>query len=213
MTTAWLAGGSGLVGGVLLRLLLEDGEFDRVVAIGRRKLPLAHARLLQVQTELTSPLHLHEVPPPDAAFSCLGTTIKKAGSRQGFRMVDHDSVVAFAEAARQAKARVFVHVTALGADPGSRVFYNAVKGEVERSVAALGFPSVYALRPSILDGQRAEHRPMERVGLAVMRTLGPVLGRYRPTPVAAVAKAMVARARLAQPGVHAVDAGELLGDR
>ena len=211
MTTAWLAGGSGMVGGELLRLLLADDRFERVVSAGRRRLPLEHPRLAQIQVELTSLDRLREAPAPDVAFCCLGTTIEKAGHvRQAFRAVDHDAVVAFAEVARRRGARVFVHVTAMGADPGSRVFYNAVKGETERDVAALGFASAYALRPSLLDGPRAERRIGERLGLAVARVLGPVLGRYRPTPVEAVARSMIAAATAAVPGVHLVENPEIL---
>lgn len=132
--------------------------------------------------------------------------MKRAGSREAFRAVDHEAVVAFARAARDRGARVFLHVTALGADARSSVFYNAVKGEVEAAVAALGFSSVYALRPSILDGDREESRPLERAGLAVMRALGPLLGKYRPTPASAVAAALVASCKRAEPGVHVLEA-------
>lgn len=211
MTTAWVAGGSGLVGGELLRLLLADDHWDKVVAVGRRKLSLEHPKLIQVLTEFTPPLHLGDIPPPDAAFCCLGTTIKKVGYvKAAFRMVDHDSVVAFAEAAKQKGARVFVHVTTLGADPHSRNFYSAVKGEVEESVAALDFSSTYALRPSILDGPRAEHRTGERIGLFMARRLGSLLGRYRPTPTALVARTMVALACSPERGSHTVENPEIL---
>lgn len=210
MTTAWVAGGSGLVGGELLRLLLADGHWDKVVSVGRRKLSLEHPKLIQVLTEFTSPLHLGDVPVPDAAFCCLGTTIKKVGYvKAAFRMVDHDSVVTFAEAARQKGARVFVHVTSLGADPQSRAFYSAVKGETERDVAALGFPSVYALRPSLLDGQRTERRSVEKYALLLARVAGPILGRYRPTAVPALVAAMISLAKEPAPGSHVVEAWEL----
>src|SRR6185369_15369291 len=132
------------------------------------------------------------------------------GSRPAFRAVDHDAVVAFARAAREAGARAFVHVTALGADPGSPFFYNAVKGEVEASVARLGFERVVALRPSLLDGPRVERRPAERASLAVARALGPLLGKYRPTPASAVAAAMIAAAKEAKPGVHVIGARDIL---
>jgi uncharacterized protein YbjT (DUF2867 family) len=209
MSSAWVAGGSGLVGGILLRTLLDARRFERVVSVGRRTLALEHPRLVQVRTELAPEPRVGDAPAPDVAFCALGTTIKKAGSREAFRRVDHDAVVAFARAARARGARCFVHVTALGADPGSRVFYNAVKGEVERSVAALGFDAVYALRPSILDGPRAESRPAERVGLAVARALGPLLGKYRPTPAEAVARAMIALAARPAAGAHVVEPDEI----
>ena len=118
--------------------------------------------------------------------------------------------MAFATAARQKGARVFVHVTAIDADARSRVFYNAVKGETEDAVAALGFESVYALRPSLIDGERDERRAMERASLAVARTLGPLLGKYRPTPVAAIAAAMVDAAKHPEPGRHVVEAKAIL---
>lgn len=206
MTTAWLAGGSGLVGGVLLRQLLNDPEFARVVSIGRRTLSVDHPKLAQVPWDFS--LAVPEgLPAPDVAFSCLGTTMKKAGSRDAFRAVDYGAVVAFARAARARGARCLLHVSSLGADPRSRAFYLSVKGELERDVAQLGFPSVYALRPSMLDGHREESRPAERVGLAVMRTLGPILGKWRPTQVEAVARAMIAAAKAPAPGTHVIEAG------
>jgi uncharacterized protein YbjT (DUF2867 family) len=208
--TSWVAGGSGLVGGELLRLLLDDDAFETVVAVGRRPLPLQRLKLRQATVDFAVPASFASLDAPDAAFACLGTTIKKAGSREAFRAVDHDAVVAFATAARQKGARVFVHVTAIDADARSRVFYNAVKGETEDAVAALGFESVYALRPSLIDGERDERRVMERASLAVARTLGPLLGKYRPTPVAAIAAAMIASARHPEPGRHVVEAPAIL---
>ena len=163
MTTAWLAGGSGLVGGVLLRQLLDDAQFDAVISVGRRRLPLEHPKLTQVVADLASPAALEPLAAPSVAFSCLGTTIKKAGTREAFRAVDHGAVLSFASAARRKGARAFVHVSSLGADVRSRAFYLAVKGEVERDIAALGFPSTCALRPSMLDGKREEHRPAEAI--------------------------------------------------
>lgn len=174
--------------------------------MGRRNLPLRHPKLTQFVTDFSSPSAFEALVAPDIGFSCLGTTIKEAGSREAFRQVDHDAVLTCAHAAWGKHARVFVHVSALGADPRSRVFYNSVKGEIERDVFSLGFPSAYALRPSILDGEREESRPAERLGLVAMRALGPLLGKYRPTPVGNVARVMVASAKWAAPGAHVIEA-------
>jgi uncharacterized protein YbjT (DUF2867 family) len=210
MTTAWLAGGSGLVGSALLRMLLEDDDFAVVVSVGRRVLPVEHTKLVQVETDLATPADLETLPAPSVAFCCLGTTIKKAGSREAFRKVDHDAVILFAQAARKRGAQVFVHVTALGASPRSGNFYSAVKGETERDVGRVSFPSVYALRPSILDGDREESRPAEHVGLLVGRVIAPLLGKYRPTPVANVAATMIALAKVPAPGVHVVEPDKMV---
>ncbi len=210
MATAWIAGGTGLVGGVLLRRLVQEAFLEKVVALGRRNAAFEHPKLTQVIVDFSSVASFDSLPRVDVVFSCLGTTIKKAGSRAAFRSVDHDAVVTLARAAREKGARAFLHVSALGADPKSMIFYNAVKGQVEDTVARVGIPSVYAFRPSILDGQRRESRPGERIGLVAMRALGPIIGKYRPTPVEAVAKAMIAFARNPLPGSHVVEADAIL---
>lgn len=209
MATAWLAGGSGLVGGALLRRLLADNAFDRIVSVGRRPLPVSDPKLVQVVGDLLGPFAWERLPPADVAFSCLGTTLGKAGSREAFRAVDHDAVLSFARAARASGAGAFLHVSSLGAKVGSRSFYAAVKGETERDVAAVGFPSVHALRPSILDGRRNERRPGEAIGLLLGRAIAPILGKYRPTPVEAVAATLVALARDPAPGVHVIEPDEM----
>lgn len=206
MTTAWLAGGSGLVGGELLRLLLAEPSFTKVISVGRRTLPLEDATLVQAKVDFADPGSFESLAAADVAFSCLGTTIKKAGSQDAFRAVDQHAVVSFAKAAKAKGARVFVHVSSLGASPRARSFYSRVKGETEAELEKLGFESVYALRPSILDGDREESRPLERVGLAFARALGPVLGKYRPTAASAVARTMIAKAKAAEPAAHVIEA-------
>ncbi len=203
--TSWVAGGSGLVGGELLELLLASDDFETVVAVGRRPLPIQRLKLRQATVDFADPASFEALDAPDVAFCCLGTTIKKAGSPDAFRAVDLDAVVNFARAARAKGAKAFVHVSSLGADARSGMLYNAVKGQAEDAVAALGFESVYALRPSILDGERAESRPLEKASLVVARALGPLLGKYRPTLVRSVAAEMVAAGKKQRPGVHVVE--------
>jgi uncharacterized protein YbjT (DUF2867 family) len=210
MSTAWLAGGSGLVGGELLKLLLAEGSVTKIVAVGRRTLPVEHAKLVQAKVDFSAPASFDELDRADIAFSCLGTTIKKAGSQQAFRAVDHDAVLAFAKAAHDKGAAVFVHVSSLGASKRSRQFYRSVKGEIEAALENVGFESLYALRPSLLDADRAESRPLERVGLAFARALGPVLGKYRPTASLAVARTMIAKAKERAPGSHVIDADAIV---
>ena len=205
MRTALLVGTTGLVGGHLLRLLLADDTWDRVVSVGRREVDVRDPRLEQRLAELPD---VGELPSVDDVFCALGTTIKKAGSQDAFRAIDHDAVVAVADAAKQAGATSFLHVTAMGASAGSRVFYNRVKGETERDVADVGITTTVAFRPSILDGDREESRFGEQAGLVVMRALGPVLGRYRPTRAEDVALAMI-RVAKEPAGSSVVSAGEI----
>lgn len=208
--TALLAGGSGLVGKHLLQRLLESAGYSKVVSVGRRALPIEHPKLEQRVVDMTAITVGGALPPIDDVFSCLGTTIKKAGSKEAFFAVDHDAVVAVAKAGRDAGAKRMFHVTALGADRNSRIFYNRVKGETEADVAALGLSTAIAFRPSIIDGDRAESRPAERVSLALMRAFAPVLGKYKPAHADAIAAAMMCEALRGDPGTRAVESSQIL---
>jgi uncharacterized protein YbjT (DUF2867 family) len=208
--TALVAGASGLVGGLLLDALLEDSRYREVHSLGRRPLPRQHPKLVQHTVDFAR-LGGETLPPSQDAFCCLGTTIKKAGSQEAFRAVDHDAVLAFASAAKKAGVQRFLVVTALGADARSRVFYNRVKGEAEEALKAMGFGSLVILQPSLLLGDRAESRPGERVAIVASRVLAPLLRPLASRPIEArtVARAMVALAHSAPPGVKVAPSGEL----
>jgi uncharacterized protein YbjT (DUF2867 family) len=199
--TALIAGATGLVGGHVLGLLLEDPAYTRVVSVSRRPVHTTPAKLEQHIVDFAT---LPEMPPADDAFCCLGTTIRRAGSQEAFRRVDYDYVVSFASAAHRAGARQLLLVSAVGADPAARVFYSRVKGEVEAAVRQMPFEGIQIFRPSLLLGERTEFRLGERVatwfapvaGLALVGSLR----RYLPIEAADVARAMVRIAREAPRG-------------
>lgn len=212
MTTApkqcLVAGGSGVVGARLLRHLLDDPRVGRVTAVGRRPLSERHARLVSVVADVTDAASIGRVCPDevDVAVCCLGTTMRQAGSQAAFRAVDHDAVVAFADAAKRHGAQRFVLVSSMGANAASSNFYLRTKGEAEDDVEKRGFPSFVTARPSILDdeGARRDRRLGEKLGLAVMGLLAPVVGpqsRYAAIKADVVARALV-RLAFEPPGAR-----------
>ncbi len=118
--TALVAGGSGLVGGHVLRQLLEDPDYDRVTALTRRPLALTHKKLVQRVVDFDRLAEVGDFPRVHDAFCCLGTTIKQAGSQEAFRKVDLAYVVELGRMAVRHRASQFLVVTAVGADPRSR---------------------------------------------------------------------------------------------
>lgn len=210
--TAFLAGATGLVGSHVLEFLLADATWSRVVTVGRRTTPERHEKLEQRVLDLGAIEALGDLPHADDVFCCLGTTIKQAGSQQAFRRVDHDFVVGLARAGLRLGATQFLLVSAIGADPESRVFYSRVKGEAEAAVRKMPYRAIQIFRPSLLLGERSEFRLGERiamVGAPLMRlVLVSRLRRYRPIQASDVARAMVRVAREAPrgPNVYEYDA-------
>ncbi len=212
----WIAGATGLTGNALLSQVLREPRFDRVVAFVRKPLQIVDPKLTEQPAEFE---RLREINPGfvDVAFCCLGTTIKKAGSEAAFRRVDHDYVLAFAQAAKAHGASHVGVVSSTNADPQSRVFYSRVKGETERDLQALGLPSLAIYRPSLLLGDRPEQRTGENVAAVVLPLLSPLLfgpfKKYRPIRGATVARAMWRKALEGQPGVaiYESDAIEEMG--
>jgi uncharacterized protein YbjT (DUF2867 family) len=216
--TALLAGATGLVGSHCLSQLLSDPAYGRVVAVVRRPLPLNDPKLDTRVVDFDR-LAGADLPPVDDVYCALGTTIRRAGSRDAFRHVDHDYVVALARRAAERGATRFVLVSAIGADARSLVFYNRVKGETERDVAAVSFAAVHLLRPSFLVGERSEHRPGERLMITVFSGVAPLLlgplRRYRPVAAEVVARAMRAVARTGGTGIQVYESDRIaqLGER
>jgi uncharacterized protein YbjT (DUF2867 family) len=209
---AIVAGATGLVGRELVRQLGVDGRWAEVRALVRHQLPpeLAGPTVVPVQVDYTR----LDPPPPWAAagqvFCALGTTMRQAGSPAAFRRVDFDYPVALARAALRRGARHFLLVSAVGAAPGSRFFYNRVKGEVEAAIGALGFRSVTIARPSLLLGPRPELRAGEQVG-KVLGFLAPP--RWRPVAAARVARALVDSAKADLAGLRVLENRELRTQR
>jgi uncharacterized protein YbjT (DUF2867 family) len=203
---AIVLGASGLVGGELTRQLLEAADYDQVVVLVRKELPIRHERLRQVKVDFANLGRQDGEFAGADVFCCLGTTIRKAGSKEAFRKVDYDYPLSAAMLSHVNGGGKFFLITAIDSNPKSRFFYVRVKGEVENAIRGLGLPEVHVFRPSFLMGHREEVRPGERVGIAAFGLAAPFmvgpLKRYRPVRAENVARAMIRAARLNEPGFH-----------
>jgi uncharacterized protein YbjT (DUF2867 family) len=198
-----ILGASGLVGAHTLRLALAHPHIAYVIAPTRKALP-AHEKLANPVSDRLETL-VARVPEwaPDALICALGTTMAKAGSRALFREVDYVLPLRFATAAKASGASTFALVTAIGAAVDSRFFYPRTKGELERDVQAIGFDSLTIVRPSMIGGQRKEHRAGENFVLNLSKALGPMLPKsFRISPAPNIAAALIDAVVLGPPGCH-----------
>jgi uncharacterized protein YbjT (DUF2867 family) len=191
--TALVIGATGLVGNELVYQLLADDRFDAVLVFVRRSMGISHSKLQEFIINFDEPQNWSHLVKGDVLFSALGTTLKKAGSKEAQYKIDHDYQYNFAQAAAQNHVPVYVLVSSAMASTSSRIFYTRMKGELERDIQLLPFQAIHIMQPGMLQGNRKENRPGEKIGLYVIRLLNKmgIALKQKPIPAGLVAKAMI----------------------
>lgn len=188
---ALILGATGAVGKPLVQLLLADARFSEVVIFVRRDAGLQHEKLTQHIVDFEQPAAWSELVCGDVLFSCLGTTLKAAGSQAAQWRIDHDYQLHAAQAAAKNGVARYVLVSSANANAASRLFYSRMKGVLEDEVRALPFSQIIVARPPLLDRPESD-RWAERTGVSVLRFLTDLglFPKLRPMPVATLALAL-----------------------
>jgi uncharacterized protein YbjT (DUF2867 family) len=201
-----VAGATGLVGRQVAQQLSNESDVELHAILRREDADLPPAVTQHVGATSDWP-SLIDTLDADVAISCLGTTIRTAGSQDAFRAVDYDLVLAFAKAANKAGANHMIAVSSVGASAKASNFYLKTKGQTEDGLLALGFDRLDIIRPGLLTGgSRPDSRPGEAIGIMLapltdLLMLGR-MARYRSTPSAKVAQAIAALALGGGQGQH-----------
>ncbi len=212
MATALVVGSTGLIGNQLLKLVLEDDHYSKVVAISRSPLQFSNPKLKVITADFKSLANCKEELKAEDVFCCLGTTIKKAKSKEAFREIDFEYPLLVARLAKEQGTLQYFLVSALGAKKTSSVFYNHVKGEVEKAIEKIGFKSYHILRPSLLLGSRIEKREGEQSMQKVFTAINFLIPKkYKAIESIKVARAMVAQAKQNTSGNFIHESDELQG--
>ena len=201
MKTALVVGATGLIGKHLTIKLLTNNFYSKVKVLIRKPLNINHPNLEQIIFDFDS-LDSSKIIADDI-FCCLGTTMKQAGSKAAFYKVDFTYPFAIAKAALENGAKQYLIVTAMGADEKSIIYYNRVKGEIEKAISDLHYPTLLIFRPSMLLGEREEPRMGEKNGKILMKAINFIIPkRYKAIESEKVANAMLI---LAQKGIKNKD--------
>jgi len=191
--TALVIGATGLVGSALTNLLLADARFEHVHVFVRRAAGKKHPKLREHFVDFNKIDAWKPLLQGDVLFSTMGTTLKKAGSKEAQYKIDYTYQYNVAKAAAENGVPHYVLVSSAGAAPQSRIFYSRMKGELEEAVKTFSFSHIHILQPGILQGNREEARLGERIGIGLLSVAQviPGLKKYRPVPAATVAQAMI----------------------
>lgn len=191
--TALIIGATGMVGSELLSQLLNHEHYEFVKIFVRRSTGIQHEKLKEFIVDFDHPEDWKTEMNADVLFSTMGTTMKTAGSKEVQYKIDFTYQFNAAKAAAENGVESYVLVSAQGANAQSKVFYSRMKGELDDAVQKLPFKKAFVMRPSILDGDRKENRPMEQIALKLMRKLAALglLRKYKPIHAKVVAAAMI----------------------
>ena len=200
---ALIIGATGATGKDLVTQLLADDTYSQVHCFVRKPLTLTHPKLHAHVVDFETPEAWADLLRGDVAFSCLGTTLAVAGSKEAQWRVDYDYQYNFAEHCRNNGVPTFVLISAAGAKAQSKLFYNRMKGQLEDAVKALGFPRLLIFQPSILIRSNSD-RGGENFTVKVFNFLNKlgILKRYRPMPTAVLAQKMRKEVATVAKGIH-----------
>jgi uncharacterized protein YbjT (DUF2867 family) len=182
-----IAGGSGLTGSKLIEKLTADSRVTEITVLGRRPFVAASEKVKSAVVDFSHLDSFHCENQQDVFICCLGTTLKKAGSREAFRKIDYEAIVSCGQWAKQNNIKKFILISAAGAHINSLFYYSRIKGETENALKDLALQSLVILRPGLIVADRVEHRLGEKLAIQIAQRLRPVLPaqifRHMATPL------------------------------
>lgn len=202
---ALVIGATGATGKELVQVLLNSPDYSEVAIFVRRPLGITHPKLEEVLTDFNYPEDIFPFINGDVLFSCLGTTLKTAGSKEKQWHIDYGIPLAFATLAKKNGVNNMVLLSAYGAAPNSHVFYSQVKGKLEDAIGALGFDQYIIFRPGLLLRQDTD-RFGEKASASILQVLNAIgiLKKFKPMPTALLAQKMAKAPGLLPAGQHII---------
>ncbi|AMR30968.1 nucleoside-diphosphate sugar epimerase [Mucilaginibacter sp. PAMC 26640] len=202
---AIVVGASGLIGSSLLTMLLNHAEYDEVLVLVRKELPLQHKKLVQLVVDFDNLDKHSDAITGHALFCCLGTTKSKTPDAARYRKIDHDYPLQLAQFAKKNGVKHCHLVSAIGANKTSSTFYLKLKGELEEDLQKVGLQTLHIYQPSMLYGDRKEQRSLETVFVGIFKVINPLLlggwRKFRSIPADSVAHAMYKNSLNGESGI------------
>ena len=209
---ALIIGATGATGKDLVNVLLNDPDYTEVVIFVRRATGMTHPKLSEVLTDFDKLEEVSDLIKGDVLFSCLGTTLKTAGSKEKQWHIDYEIPLKFAEIARKNSVPKTVLLSAYGASTVSRVFYSKMKGKLEEAISTLAFDQYIIFRPGMLLRKDTD-RPGERITTVVLKVLNSVglIRKFRPLPTAILAEKLAKAPKVFTTGKHSIELDKIFG--
>lgn len=207
---ALIIGATGATGMDLVHVLLHDPDYKEVVAFVRRPTGINHTKFSELVVDFEKIEEVSASIEGDIWFSCLGTTLKAAGSKEKHWHIDYEIPVKFAHIAKRNRISRVVLLSSYGALSKSNVSYLRIKGQLEEQIASLAFDQYIIFKPGFLlrkDTDRLGER-LVTSSLNFLSGLG-LFGKYRPISTSTLAGKMAKAPKMLDQGVHIVELDEI----
>jgi len=197
---ALVIGATGATGKEIVSQLLEDDDFDSVSIFVRKDPDITHSKLKTYVIDFSKVEDYRELIKGDVLFSCLGTTLRTAGSKEKQYLVDYTYQYEFAKIASDNGVPIYSLVSSTGANQNSTIFYPKIKGKLEEAVKKLPFKTIQIFQPPTLIRQKNLIRLGEKIGIKIFGFLNSfgILKSQKPLPVSNLAKVMVDHLKMKQ---------------
>jgi len=195
MKTALLFGSSGLIGGHLLNILIQNNDYNKIKIFVRSEPEIKESKIEIIKADFNDfNKHIKDIKGDDCFF-CIGTTKKNSPDKNEYKRIERDMPVEIAKIAKANSVNSFIYVSSGFADPKNSGSYLRYKGEVEDELQKLDFSKLGIMRPSFLMGNRKEKRIGEKIGIFLFKLLSPLflgpLKKMKPIQAEEVAQAMI----------------------
>lgn len=209
---ALVIGATGATGKDLVSQLLQDQDFDEIKVFVRKPMEIQNDKLKIHIVDFDNPQEWKNEVRGDVVFSCLGTTLKAAGSKEAQKKVDFGYQYEFAKAAKENNVDDYILVSSYGADPKSKIFYSRMKGELEEAVKQLHFEKITIFQPGMLERKDSD-RPGEVLGSRIIKFANRIglLESHQPLPTDILAKAMINASKIKSSGYSVIQLGSISG--
>lgn len=194
---ALVIGATGSTGKSLISQLSNDPNISEIIAFVRRDVIINEPKVKAITVDFDQPNNWKHLVSGDVAFSCLGTTLKDAGSKNAQWKIDYNYQFNFAKVAKENMVEDFILVSSEGASSTSKIFYSRMKGELEEAIKQLKFDKLTIFKPGMLQRPNS-NRTTENIALKLIKALNKlgILRSQKPLPTETLAQAMIVASKI-----------------